>query len=144
MSKELIVAAGIAALAQAQSDAFGVCFDSSFAEGVASVPPSIGGLSQADVDAQVKAQSDADAAALAQSQAADQVAQASAVAAVQAQLDQTSQALADMTAKDKTDSAAALALKASVAGIQAALDALNAIIAPPSDPVPAPDAPSAA
>lgn len=135
MSKQDVVQAYLSGLSQAQLDAANSLYDAA----VADQPVSNGGLSQADVDAAVKAQSDADAAALASSQSGDAQALSDAVAKVQAQLDAANQALADMTAKDQKDSAAVLALKASAAGIQAVLDQLNAIVNPP-----APDAPAAA
>lgn len=133
MSKALVVAAGLSALQSAQSQAASDSLNAFYDSVVADLPPS-GGFQQSDIDAAVKTAQDADAAALAQSQAADAQALTDAVAAVQSKLDASVQALADMTAKDQKDSAAALALKASIAGIQAALDSLNAIVAPPADP----------
>lgn len=127
-----IVSAIVSSIQSAQSQALIDGVGQGYDAGLASAPPSLGGLTQADVDAQVKAQSDSDASALAASQAADAKAQADAVASVQAQLDAATQALADMTAKDQKDSAAVLALKASAAGLQSVLDQLNAIINPPA------------
>lgn len=102
MAKADVVAAGIAALAQAESDAFGVAYDSSFAEGVASVPVGTGGgFQQSDIDA--------------------------AVAAAIAPLNQS---ISDLTAKDALDAQAAIDAKAqgdaALASMKAEMDALSA------------------
>jgi hypothetical protein len=104
MAKIDVVQAAKDAMAAAQDSALGGCYDSAFAEGVASVPANPpGSLSQADVDA-----------AVAKAQADDVVAMNAAVAAVQSQLDA-------MSAKDNAD-------VASIAALQAKIDQIKALL----------------
>lgn len=128
------------ALTQAESDFLGSYYDAVVADQPAPTQAP-GSFTQADIDAAVADARVQDGKALTDSQAADAQALSDAVAKVQVQLDATTQALADMTAKDKKDSAASLALKASIASLQAAIDALSAI-SDPAPEAPAPDAPS--
>lgn len=108
-----------AATTQAESDAISGAYD----DGALSVPTGTG-FTQTDINNAVAAQQTADAATLSTAQA-----QASAaLAVVQGQLN-------DMTAKDQADEAVIDGLQGSVNAMQTALDAIKALI---PAPVPAP------
>lgn len=111
---------------QAQTDALSGAFD----DGVASMGTG-GGFTQADIDAAVQAAQAIDAQALADAQAA-----------AQAALDAVTAQLTDMTAKELNEEKVVTDLQTSVASVQAAFDAIKAVLFPvippvvPVDPVP--------
>lgn len=123
MSKEDVVSAAVSSIQSAQAQALSDGLGSVYDAGLAAAPVATGGLSQADVDAAVAAAQAADAQALADAQAAA----AAALAAVQSQLDQ-------MTAKEQLEEAAVSGLQSSVVAVQAALDAIKALIVPSAPP----------
>ncbi len=124
MSKVDLVAAGLAAVqageVQVLSDQLGLMYDAAAQEQKASD----GTLTQADLDAAVKAATDPLNAKIAQDAtdlAAAQADAATKLAAVQASLDA-------MTAQDLTDKAVVTNFQGAIAALQAALDALKAAL----------------
>jgi hypothetical protein len=136
MAKVIIVGAAKAALLAAQDGAIDTALSSAYDGGAVDQKVSDGTLTQADLDAAVKAATDplnaqiaSDATALAAAHADADAAAASAKAALDA-----------MTADDAVKSKAVSDLQGSVAAVQAALDSIKALLSPPT-PVPAPPAP---
>ncbi|MGZ6468426.1 MAG: hypothetical protein ACXWQJ_14095 [Bdellovibrionota bacterium] len=117
MTKEEIVQAGVAAIQSAQvqaiSDQLGIAVDSA----IASVPPSAGGFSQADIDTAVAAAKAVDAEAMASAKSASDAA----LADMQSKLD---------ALKGQEESAIA-ELQESMAKAQAAIAAVMALLPAP-------------
>lgn len=132
MAKSDVVAAQKAAVLAGQDAALEAGLEACYDQGAVDQKASDGTLTQADVDAAVKAAVDplnaqiaADAQALADAQSQAQAAMAD----LQGKLDA-------MTAKEQSEEAIVQGLQSSAAAMQSALDALKAIIfpAPPSQP----------
>ncbi len=134
MAKEDVVAAGVAAVqaadAQALSDQLGIAYDA----GALDQKASDGTLSQGDLDAAVsaalataKVESDA---VLAAAQAVDAQALADAQAQGAVALDAVQAALDAMTAKEQLEEEAVADVAAKILSVQAAFDAIKAILVP--------------
>lgn len=129
MAKADIVAAGIAALAQAEQDAFGAAVDAAYAEQKASDGTVTTPSDQATIDALT-----AQVAALTAQDAADVKAGQDALAAVQAQVTDLQSKLDTAVAADVADKALVQNFSGAVSSLQTALDALKAAI--PAAPAP--------
>lgn len=149
MGKLDVVAAQKAAVLSGQDAALegglGACYDQGSADGVASVPASEGGFSQEQLNAAVasalaaaqagsdqaladqKAASDA---AFAADEAEDEKALVALQASMQEKLDALNAELVAMTAKEQIQELAVAAVKASILEVQAAFDAIKAILLP--------------
>lgn len=125
MAKQEAVAAMVAAVQAAQLQALTDAGNTLYDQAAADQKASDGSFTQADINAAVSAAQGVDAKALADSQAQA----AAALAAVQQQL-------VAMTAKEQAEENVVIGLQSSVSQVQAALDAIKALIFPA--PVPAP------
>lgn len=127
MTKSDSVAARLAQLQQGQlqieTDSIGGAFD----DGAASVGTG-GGFSQADIDNAVAAQKAADDQVLADQKAADDADKAAAVKVVQDNLDLLQGQFTALSTKEAGEEVVVKGLQDSAAQIQAALDALKALI----------------
>lgn len=129
MAKADTVAAQKAAVLAGQDAALESGLESCYDQGAVDQKASDGTLTQADLDAAVKAATDPLNAQI----AADATALAQAQADAQTQLASLTQQLSDMTAKEQGEEKVIAELQASVAAVQAALDAIKAIVLPTGD-----------
>jgi len=119
--KQDVIDAGVAAVQEAEKAALAEQLGVAYDAGMADAPkPEGGGLSQADVDAAVAAQ-----------KAIDDKAMADAQALADGKMADLQKALEDMTAKEQLEEAAVADVQAKVEQVQAAFDAIKAILLPP-------------
>ncbi|MGZ6477681.1 MAG: hypothetical protein ACXWQE_00185 [Bdellovibrionales bacterium] len=117
MTRDESIAKGIAAMAQAESDALGGAYDDGkLSEGG-------GGITQEQVDAKI-------AEALAASQAIDQAALDAAHADADKKAADLQKSLDDMSAKDAVAEAAVQGFSDKIAALQTALDTIKGLISP--------------
>lgn len=135
MAKSDVVAAQLQAIlsaeTQAISDGLSACYD----QGAIDQKASDGTLTQADLDAAIKAATDPLNAQI----AADAKALSDAQAKAASDLADVQKSLVEMTAKEKLEEQAVSALQSSIGQVQASLDAIKAIVLPILNP-PAPSA----
>lgn len=147
MTKDEALQVRKAAYLSAQDSALNDFGNGMFDDGVASVPPSVGGdpskiYSEEELQGKLAEQKAADDALLDQAKADDQKALEDAVAVVQAKLDEAQAQLVDMTAKYGAEHDAVQGFKDKVQGLQEALNKIIGLITPDVQPEPTPEQPA--